>query len=128
MVDPDSPSGKEYAIPIERARKEAAGGNGGAPAPSGGATAPRVAPLFGVGIPIKQARKPRRRTSPKTQEAQQERPRTEEPQRPVPPRNLLSEAANPDGGLSDIALIGAGGGGVLLLGGLLGAILRRRSR
>jgi hypothetical protein len=39
-VDPDSPTGKEYAIPLERARQEAAGARG-----SGAET-----PLFGEGV------------------------------------------------------------------------------
>jgi hypothetical protein len=44
-VDPASPAGKEYAIPLEQARRQAAGGGGdGGAAPSGGQ------PLFGEGI------------------------------------------------------------------------------
>ncbi len=40
--DPDSPAGKEYALPLDRARDEASGASDGAPG--------RKAPLFGVGI------------------------------------------------------------------------------
>lgn len=43
-VDPDSPAGKEYALPLDAARREASGGGGGG---DGGASAP---PLFGAGI------------------------------------------------------------------------------
>lgn len=48
-VDPESPAGKEYALPLESARRDAAGG---APS-SGGATSSGgsdPAPLFGEGI------------------------------------------------------------------------------
>jgi hypothetical protein len=41
FVDPDSPAGKEYAVPIDQARGEAAGG---------GEAAPGEEPLFGEGI------------------------------------------------------------------------------
>ena len=41
FVDPDSPAGKEYAVPIDQARGEAAGGGNG---PAG------EEPLFGQGI------------------------------------------------------------------------------
>jgi hypothetical protein len=41
FVDPDSPSGKEYAVPLDQARGEAAGG---------GKSAPGEEPLFGEGI------------------------------------------------------------------------------
>jgi hypothetical protein len=47
-VDPDSAPGKEYEIPLDRVRGDAApGGANGAP-PSGGGTTP--APAFGVGL------------------------------------------------------------------------------
>ena len=48
-VDPGSPAGKEYAIPIERARREASGGtkiDSGAPSTQ----AVGQVPLFGQGI------------------------------------------------------------------------------
>ena len=41
-VDPDSPAGKEYALPLDSARRDAAGG--------GGSAAPSDQPLFGAGI------------------------------------------------------------------------------
>jgi hypothetical protein len=47
FVDPDSPAGKEYALPLEQARREAAGGaNRGEGEASGG----REPSLFGEGI------------------------------------------------------------------------------
>jgi hypothetical protein len=44
FVDPDSPAGKEYAIPLEEARRQAAGGGEGGGNSRGGQ------PLFGQGI------------------------------------------------------------------------------
>jgi hypothetical protein len=41
FVDPDSPAGKEYAVPIDQARGDAAGG---------GDAGPGEEPLFGAGI------------------------------------------------------------------------------
>ena len=46
-VDPDSAPGKEYEIPLDRVRGDAASGGG---PPSGGDTAPAPAPAFGVGL------------------------------------------------------------------------------
>jgi hypothetical protein len=47
FVDPDSPAGKEYALPLEQARREAAGD---ATPPGRGVPGGRGEPLFGVGI------------------------------------------------------------------------------
>lgn len=44
VVDPDSPTGKEYALPLESARQKAAGGKGTA------TPGEQEAPLFGEGI------------------------------------------------------------------------------
>jgi hypothetical protein len=44
VFDPESPAGKEYAIPLDEARNEAAGRSGSVAAP------PESAPLFGVGV------------------------------------------------------------------------------
>jgi hypothetical protein len=55
FIDPDSPAGTEYAIPLEQARREAAGGGpttreaaGGGPTTQG--RAGNEQPLFGAGI------------------------------------------------------------------------------
>ena len=45
FVDPDSPAGVEYAVPLDQARSEATGTAGGGSAPTDGDQ-----PLFGVGI------------------------------------------------------------------------------
>jgi hypothetical protein len=49
FVDPDSPAGKEYAIPLEQARGEAAGDSSGREG-GGVANGSSAQPLFGVGI------------------------------------------------------------------------------
>lgn len=43
FFDPDSPAGKEYALPLDQAREEAAGGKSDGPAG-------KRAPLFGEGV------------------------------------------------------------------------------
>lgn len=50
QVDPDSPAGVEYKLPLEQARRDAggSGGGGGARGSGGGSVDP--APLFGAGI------------------------------------------------------------------------------
>jgi hypothetical protein len=50
--DPESPAGKEYALPLQQARNEALGTGGGEAGggPSGGAGSGAAAPLFGVGV------------------------------------------------------------------------------
>jgi hypothetical protein len=62
-VDPNSPAGKEYALPLDSARREAAGGQKGAgtgTSPGQGAPAARGGtPLFGAGIRPARSRKAR---------------------------------------------------------------------
>lgn len=45
--DPESPAGKEYALPLQQARHEALGPGGGE---GDGGSAAAAAPLFGVGV------------------------------------------------------------------------------
>jgi hypothetical protein len=45
FIDPDSPAGTEYAIPLDEARREAAGGSA-----TTRSAAPHEQPLFGTGI------------------------------------------------------------------------------
>jgi hypothetical protein len=52
--DPESPAGKEYALPLPQARNEALGGGGAGPGGQagggGGSAAAIAAPLFGTGV------------------------------------------------------------------------------
>lgn len=51
--DPESPAGKEYALPLQQARNEALGsGRGEAGSGEGGGSAGAAAPLFGVGVGV----------------------------------------------------------------------------
>jgi hypothetical protein len=51
QVDPDSPAGVEYKLPLEQARRDAApGADGGGVGPRSGGGSGGPAPLFGAGI------------------------------------------------------------------------------
>lgn len=56
VIDPDSPAGKEYALPIEQARRDASAGKptgagaAGVTSQAGSATRTGGTPLFGTGI------------------------------------------------------------------------------
>ncbi|HET7590131.1 MAG TPA: hypothetical protein VFK14_08140 [Solirubrobacterales bacterium] len=53
--DPESPAGKEYALPLQQARNEALGGPGKGDEGGGGGGTGIAAPLFGVGVGGSQA-------------------------------------------------------------------------
>jgi hypothetical protein len=129
FVDPDSPSGKEYALPVDSARKQAAGAAQGAK----DATAPT--PLFGEGVEAAGS-KATTRTSKASGAgakagsddgataaagASTARART------AAPKTLKAQAAAPDGGIGVAAVIGGVSVGVLLLGAAIGVLLRRRA-
>jgi opacity protein-like surface antigen len=127
VVDPDSPTGKEYALPLDSARKQASGKNDSA---SGGNEA---TPLFGEGI----------ESAGEDATANSERKRKRSPSRsdgkgapsvaasdPQEAARIIATArpgAPGDGGLSPFV---AAGGGLLLvgIGASAGLALRRRSR
>lgn len=126
FVDPDSPAGKEYAIPLDEARREATGGEDGTPG-----SAP---PLFGEGVMPESA--------PREHDASDRRDRN----RSSSGRNSSGDrtAATPTGPSRSEAAPGlpaAGGGSasatvvtgglalaVLAAGSLIGLALRRASR
>ena len=129
FVDPDSPSGKEYELPVNSARQQGAANDKRDRAPS------QEAPLFGEGVE-------RSGTPAPARAPQRSRPRSRS-SRTSPSKDVASathsaqagadvtaarkaQAATPkgDGGL---AAIGGVGAGVLLLGGLAGLFLRRRA-
>jgi hypothetical protein len=56
FIDPDSPAGTEYAIPLDAARRDAAGGKAGLGSAPAGAQ-----PLFGAGIAPRSEERPARR-------------------------------------------------------------------
>lgn len=119
FVDPDSPAGKEYAIPFDEARREAGGGSGGAP----GSAAP-----FGEGIkPEGDGRPPGRDSRERESEPRASGDR-EDAEGTAPGRNGPGMSASLDGGGPSAGLVTGGIAlGVLLVGGLVGLLVRRTS-
>lgn len=126
--DRDSPAGKEYAIPVDQARRDAAGGV--APGSRGGPTGGQgAAPLFGEGV----SRKARDRSRSQSGGPGGGRSSRLAPAGPgavddaaragSPP--LARELANDEGGGAARTAVGIVVV-VLLTGGLLGWALRRR--
>ena len=132
FVDPGSPSGKEYAIPLEEARREASTGGGDFPVEQG----ERSAPLFGEGVgePSSPGGSSRdggdnrpgsggdRQGSAEDDEARGGGSVDEAL------RNTNTVGATvPQGGLGSTATIAIVALSVLLLGGVIGSIARRRA-
>ena len=129
FVDPDSPTGKQYAIPLESARRQADPNGDGRLAPPGGRPAGVApAPLFGEGIATAAKANGANKSSKQKRSAAS---KPESKQRSQADSGPLKAAINnpgaPAGGIGSTALIAAGAALVLLLGGLLGFVLRRRA-
>lgn len=121
QVDPDSPAGIEYQLPLERAREQASGDRRGSPG------APEQAPLFGVGIePADRAsasgdRRDRRADAPGA--------RSRRSAQGLPaPAIIRAQARPPERGITQLLAVGAAGTGVLLVGWLAGLGWRRRAQ
>jgi hypothetical protein len=124
FVDPESPAGKEYAVPLEEARRQASGASAGDSRGDGGGGQP----LFGVGIePV-----PRQTEAGEgTQSGGGGGGNADEAQGPdrVAPSGQSAaavEAAASDG--SDGLLTAGIAAGVLVAGLLAGLVLRRLLR
>jgi hypothetical protein len=126
-IDPGSPTGKEYAIPVEQARREAAVGSRTDPiAPSD-----RSAPLFGQGV-TRDTRSSSGGDAAGTSgggsgtggsgTTSGDQPAGTSPLGQISPRPV-----NAGTSAAPLALA-AGGLGVLVLGGVAGLALRRRRR
>ena len=133
QVDPDSPAGTEYQLPLDRAREEAGagrgGGTGGGTGGSSGGSAGE-APLFGEGVEpnsTPQPSQPRGGSASASDPATTAKAEFSDAAPAATPETLRAQAPSPDGGGSELVAVGAGAGGVLLLGGLAGLLLRRRS-
>jgi hypothetical protein len=128
FVDPGSPSGKEYAIPLESARRSAAGTHHGEKDVAQGE---RTAPLFGEGIGDPAAPAEQDDGQPQASATSEQRS-TREGTRPRGPveRALRStspvSATVPSGGVGGAVAIGAVAFSVLMLGAVIGSIGRRR--
>jgi hypothetical protein len=119
FVDPGSPSGKEYAIPIERARRAAQG----APAPGKVEVGKRSAPAFGEGIRTGGAG-PAPHAASRTSSSASVAGGPLQPG--AAPRPVAARAATGSDAGSVLA-IGGVALAVLLAGGAVGLLARRRS-
>jgi hypothetical protein len=128
QVDPDSPTGTEYQLPIDRAREQAGGGSGASRGGSQGTGPPgEPPPLFGAGVEEK--RQPTgRRTKPGSDSSPARTADVEPELGSSTPARVRAQAPAPDSGGSGLVAIGGGAAGVLLLGGLVGLAWRRRAR
>lgn len=121
FVDPESPAGKEYAIPFDEARREAGGGSGGAP----GTAAP-----FGEGIERDDDAAPDGGQSGGGGDGRRDAGGGDagggQPSSPRSPSGSPGVAASLDqGGPSAALLTGGIALGVLLVGGAVGFLVRR---
>ena len=129
FVDPGSPSGKEYALPVESARQQAA-----KDAPERPSSA-QPAPLFGQGVDAgspdgevgaASGTADAKRAGSGTGAGNDADAGTSSAQGAARTATLKAQAAAPDGGIGLAAVIGVGAG-VLALGGAIGVLLRRRA-
>lgn len=135
FVDPDSPAGKEYVLPIDQARREAAG-TGGRPSVPG-----RPTPAFGEGVRPDQGRPDRvpdragdprggtqASTAPGAESAATSAPAQRAQERDGIDRALTKASVGGDGGASEGSLVLLVGGVVVMtLGVVAGLFLRRRT-
>jgi hypothetical protein len=125
-LDPDSPSAKEYAIPLESARRGAEPGRErGASVEQG----ERGAPLFGAGISGAAGEVLRSAATPRTRPAASPTPARRRAERaPAVVRMAAANPGAPDGGAGANALVLAGGAVVVGVGAGAGLLARRRFR
>jgi hypothetical protein len=129
-IDPDSPSAKEYTIPLESERRQADPGQEASAAIVQGA---RTAPLFGAGIgsagDAGGARPDSSASEPRASSQAGDGPRRDAPQAGDPEvlRAATSNPGPPAGGIGVALTIGGAAVAVLLIGGLAGLLWRRRA-
>jgi hypothetical protein len=138
FVDPDSPTGKQYQLPLESARRQADPGSDGRTAPPGARpTGTGAAALFGEGIASARRAgkgsdtgrsggkaKPSGTTGGSNGSSAST---TLDSPSSSTLQSAVSHPGAPSGGIGSTLLIAAGGGLVLLIGGLAGFVIRRRS-
>jgi hypothetical protein len=126
-VDAGSPSDKEYAIPLDSARRDAASGGNGDLGSSPGTSGSAPAPLFGEGVGNASGDSPkgtgrRGQRSSTSGDGASSGPTVNDAITGTQP----VRATVPAGGAKSTLTIGALALSVLLLGGVLGSIARRR--
>jgi hypothetical protein len=126
FIDPDSPSAKEYRLPLESERRQADPGQ--EPAAAGIVQGERSAPILGAGIEGGGTGAKRGSRS------KEKAARSSKPQKAAPDGDdaeiLQAATSNPGppaGGIGVALIIGGVAVGVLLRGGLAGLLLRRRA-
>jgi hypothetical protein len=136
-IDPGSPSGKEYEIPLETARREATAGHGELDSVEQGS---RTAPLFGEGIGDDDDSSGDGGGGKKDNGGSGGGKSSGDPQDSTSSEtggdtvgDAISgtralQATVPEGGTGSALTIGALAVSVLLLGGVLGSIARRRQQ
>jgi hypothetical protein len=130
-VDPNSPAGKEYAIPIDQARRQAEGASAG----NGSHGSSGSAPLFGAGISSRAGGSSSSSGSGKSgagaagsTKTRTEGSRKSDGARSAGANARLAGAAAADTGSSATFLTAAVVAAVLLAGGLIGLVLHRLNR
>jgi hypothetical protein len=133
VIDPDSPSAKEYALPFESERRNADPEQGPSARIVPGA---RSSPLFGAGITSGDAPGSRDRGEREAKDAETERTPGAGERTPgagasdgdsaVVRAAATNPGAPPAGAGDSLAIVGIGLG-VLLIGGLAGVLWRRRA-
>lgn len=137
VIDDDSPTGKEYAIPVERAREEASGRKGSPSPPAPG----EAAPLFGVGVGEEPdsggGRAEPGGTRPDRQaagsgsgggDARGNGSSGDATRTRTAPTPVRAQVATPAGGTREALLVAGSAGLVITLGAVAGTSLRRRLR
>jgi len=132
QLDPGSPAGTEYQLPVDRARQQAGPGASAGSEPSTAGDTSGTAPLFGAGVgpeqpPSSGVSNPRSTDTQPGIDSAAAPPVGAEPDAVTrTPQTMRAQAASPEGGSGALASAG-GAGGVLLLGGLAGLAWRRRA-
>ena len=128
FLDPDSPSAKEYQLPLESERRQADPEQ----EPSAGIVqGERSSPIFGTGIVGGDESERARSGSQSNKDDAPASSRSGEPQPDQRDAEIVEAATSnpgpPAGGVGVALIIGGVAVGVLLLGGVAGLLLRRRA-
>jgi len=136
FIDPDSPTAKQYRLPVESAREQANPEGGKLVPPGARPTGATAAPLFGEGIATaagagsrsKGGKKSSSRTKRSTEKAgTPSSPTADDEQKNSSPLTAaVQNPGAPSGGVGAPLLIAGGAALILLIGSVVGVLLRRR--